>query len=127
MDDLRRSRIPWVGQDDGELGFDGQPNGVAVGTVHRFQGGERRVVIFSTVVTREASLGFINERVNLINVAVSRAREHLVIIGHEATLKQGRFSRLLLNRSRGIDRSVEPAYMAHNPNYRHGRRHQNEC
>ena len=95
LDDFRRVRIPWIGQDDSELNSTGHHGGVAVGTVHRFQGGERRIVIFSTVVTQEASLGFINERVNLINVAVSRAREHLVVIGHQATLKRGRFSRLL--------------------------------
>jgi hypothetical protein len=71
-------------------------SGIAIGTVHRFQGGERSVVIFSTVVTDPRSLRFLNERVNLINVAVSRAKEHLVVIGHAPTLAQGRLTRLLV-------------------------------
>ena len=40
LDDFRHVRIPWVGQDDSELNSTGHNNGVAVGTVHRFQGGK---------------------------------------------------------------------------------------
>jgi hypothetical protein len=69
---------------------------VAVGTVHRFQGGERRIVLFSTTVTRAQSLGFIDERVHLLNVAASRAKEHLIVVGSAATLKQGRHTRALV-------------------------------
>jgi hypothetical protein len=71
--------------------------GVAVGTVHRFQGGERRVILFSTTITRPESLGFIDERVHLLNVAASRAKEHLIIVGEAATLKQGRHTRALVD------------------------------
>ena len=73
-----------------------QSAGLAIGTVHRFQGGERSIVIFTTVVTRPESLPFLNERVNLLNVAVSRAKEHLLVIGHEPTLAAGRLTRALL-------------------------------
>jgi len=73
--------------------------GVATGTVHRFQGGERSIVIFSTVVTDERSLRFLNDRVNLVNVAVSRAREHLVIVGAPDVLRRGPYSRLLVERA----------------------------
>ena len=76
-----------------------RPTSLAVGTVHRFQGGERPVVLFSTVVTRPRSLPFLNERVNLINVAVSRAREHLVVVGDPVTLRGGRCTRLLVDKS----------------------------
>jgi superfamily I DNA and/or RNA helicase len=64
--------------------------------VHRFQGGERHIILLSTTVTRPSSLRFLDERVNLVNVAASRAKEHLVIIGHEATLLAGRHTRALL-------------------------------
>lgn len=79
--------------------FEGANAAVAVGTVHRFQGGERRVVVFSTTVTRPESLGFIDERVHLLNVATSRAKEHLIVVGSAATLRQGRHTRALVDRA----------------------------
>jgi hypothetical protein len=72
-----------------------QRAGVALGTVHRFQGGERSVVLFSSVVTHPASLGFLNTRPNLLNVAVSRAQHHFICLGHAAVLAQGPRTRLL--------------------------------
>ena len=72
-------------------------NGVSVGTVHRFQGGERSIIVFSSTLTRAANLRFVDERVNLLNVAVSRARDHLLVIGHEATLRMGSHTRLLVS------------------------------
>jgi hypothetical protein len=73
---------------------------VALGTVHRFQGGERDVVVFSTVVTEARSLTFLNQRVNLVNVAVSRARMHLVVVGHPELLMQGDVTRALVDATR---------------------------
>jgi hypothetical protein len=81
--------------------FDGQ-GGVAVGTVHRFQGGERRVVLLSTTVTRTASLGFLNDRVHLLNVAASRAKDHLIVVGHEPTLRAGARTRILVEGQRKL-------------------------
>ncbi len=70
--------------------------GVALGTVHRFQGGERSIVLFSSVVSEVGSLPFLNQRPNLLNVAVSRAQHHFVCVGHRATLLHGVRSRLLV-------------------------------
>jgi superfamily I DNA and/or RNA helicase len=78
-------------------------NGVSVGTVHRFQGGERSIILFSSTLTRAANLRFVDERVNLLNVAVSRARDHLLVIGHEATLRAGRNTRLLVSAAARTD------------------------
>ena len=72
-----------------------QRAGVALGTVHRFQGGERSIVLFSSVVTHPGSLGFLNARPNLLNVAVSRAQHHFVCLGHAAVLAQGARTRWL--------------------------------
>ncbi|HYQ30933.1 MAG TPA: DEAD/DEAH box helicase, partial [Polyangiaceae bacterium] len=72
-----------------------QRAGVALGTVHRFQGGERSIVLFSSVVTHPTSLGFLNARPNLLNVAISRAQHHFVCLGHAPTLAQGRRTRVL--------------------------------
>jgi hypothetical protein len=96
---LRTARIPFEQEYQGfetdtPMLFD--EGRVALGTVHRFQGGERSIVLFSTTVTRTHSLRFLDERVNLLNVAVSRARDHLITLGHEPTLQAGRRTRLLL-------------------------------
>jgi hypothetical protein len=82
---LRAARVPTDG-----------PDGLATGTVHRFQGGERAVVIFSTVVTRTKSLAFMDRKVNLVNVAVSRAMDHLVVLGDAETLRQGKNTQVLV-------------------------------
>jgi hypothetical protein len=71
--------------------------GLALGTVHRFQGGERSIVLFSSVVTRQSSLAFLNARPNLLNVAISRAQHHFVCLGHAAVLSSGPRSRLLVD------------------------------
>lgn len=99
---LRNERIP-VERPLDELSegasldlFEGVRSAVAVGTVHRFQGGERRIVLLTTTVTRSESLGFIDDRVHLLNVAASRAKEHLLVIGHAATLRRGKHTRALV-------------------------------
>jgi hypothetical protein len=71
--------------------------GVALGTVHRFQGGERSIVLFSSVVTHTSSLAFLNARPNLLNVAISRAQHHFVCLGHAAVLARGPRSSLLVD------------------------------
>lgn len=96
---LRGRGVP-LAADAGDFDLDLAPGeGLVTGTVHRFQGGERSVVIFSTVVTRAASLAFLDGRVNLLNVAISRARDHLVVVGHPHTLRQGSLTRLLVERA----------------------------
>lgn len=58
-----------------------------VDTVHRFQGDERDVMIFSPVVGEgigEGSLHFLRRSPNLFNVAITRARSALVVIGDKA-------------------------------------------
>ena len=53
-----------------------------IGTVHKFQGVEYKVVLFSTVISRDQdSLSFINGSPSLINVAISRAKEAFFTIG----------------------------------------------
>ncbi|MGH3972376.1 MAG: AAA domain-containing protein, partial [Pseudonocardiaceae bacterium] len=71
---------------------------VRVGTAHTFQGGERDTIVFSTVISTGAMPGTIawleGER-NLINVAVSRARQHLVVFGNSAELRRAGAKTLL--------------------------------
>ncbi|MCK6547903.1 AAA domain-containing protein [Myxococcota bacterium] len=86
---LEATLFGWASGDRGNL---------SLGTVHRFQGGERSVILFSTVVTEARSLAFLDERPNLLNVAISRARDHLVVLGDPATLARGRHTRILVER-----------------------------
>lgn len=58
-----------------------------VDTVHRFQGDERDVMIFSPVVSegiRDGSIHFLRRSPNLFNVAITRARSALVVVGDKA-------------------------------------------
>ncbi len=53
-------------------------------TVHKFQGDERDVMIFSSVVSDSAAqgtVGFLSNTGNLFNVAITRARSTLVVVG----------------------------------------------
>ena len=54
--------------------------GVLVSTVHRLQGGERRVVIFSVTATERRHLRWLGERPHLLHVATSRAQDHLIVL-----------------------------------------------
>ncbi len=64
---------------------------VTVGTAHRFQGDERDVMLFSTVLAADANPGtarWVEEQRNLVNVAVSRARRALVVFADTTSLAQ---------------------------------------
>lgn len=62
-------------------------------TVHRFQGDEREVMIFSPVVSKqtpEGAISFLRNTPNLFNVAITRARSALVVVGdRQAALNSG--------------------------------------
>ncbi len=64
-----------------------------VDTVHGFQGDEREVIFFSPVVSQgvaEGTLRFLKSHGNLFNVAVTRARSELVVVGdRQAALDSG--------------------------------------
>ncbi|CAI2366502.1 unnamed protein product [Moneuplotes crassus] len=58
---------------------------IQISTVDAFQGAERDVIILGCVRTR--SLGFMNDYRRL-NVAITRAKRHLILVGHEKLLKK---------------------------------------
>ncbi|MDG4803398.1 AAA domain-containing protein [Micromonospora sp. WMMD980] len=67
---------------------------VRVGTVHTFQGGERDVIVLSLVAGASmpgGSVAWLEAERNLWNVAISRARAHLIVVGDRAfwTSRQG--------------------------------------
>lgn len=61
-----------------------QKHGFLSDTVHKFQGDERDIMIFSPVVSKGmpvGGLGFLRGNGNLFNVAITRARAQLVVVG----------------------------------------------
>lgn len=75
---------PFVGQsvrverELARVGLVGE-GGVLVRTVHKLQGGERRVVVFSVTATEPRHLRWLASRPHLLHVATSRAQDHLVV------------------------------------------------
>lgn len=66
-------------------------NKILIDTVHKFQGDERDVIIFSPVVsdgTKSQSLMFLKSTGNLFNVAITRARALLVTVGDKKYCKK---------------------------------------
>ena len=60
---------------------------ISVGTVHTFQGAERRIIIFSSVYGSEDGCYFIDKNKKLMNVAVSRAKDAFLVFGARGCLK----------------------------------------
>lgn len=103
------------------------PAGLEIATIHRFQGREKSVVVLDTVDAPPGASWFLNEGRNadlprLINVALSRARHALVLVGAVEGLRRTLPPDALVNRlvatvvaegravrARDLGRSVEPA------------------
>ena len=62
--------------------------GVVVDTVERFQGGEREVIVLSLVRSRGSGFVFDDRR---FNVAVTRARRKLVLVGHPELFRNTKY------------------------------------
>lgn len=58
-----------------------------IGTVHTFQGAESPIVIFSLVYGKNDNPVFIKNNHELMNVAVSRAKDHFLIFGNRECLE----------------------------------------
>lgn len=70
-----------------ELNMGKLAENITVGTVHTFQGAERNIIIFSTVYGSNDSGFFIDNNRNLMNVAVSRAKDAFWVFGDIEFLK----------------------------------------
>lgn len=93
-------------------------NKLLIDTVHKFQGDERDVIIFSPVVsegTKSPSLQFLKSTGNLFNVAITRARALLVTVGDKAYCKHCGVSYLehFAEYSCGKDAPVEASEWEH--------------
>ena len=70
-------------------------NSITVNTVDGFQGQERDIIIISLVRANEAgSIGYLSD-IRRMNVAITRARMKLFILGNAETLRKHTFYRKL--------------------------------
>jgi very-short-patch-repair endonuclease len=61
-----------------------------IDTAHKFQGDERDIIIFSPVVSKGIAagpVGFLQKTSNLFNVAITRARAALIVVGDPTAAK----------------------------------------
>lgn len=95
-------------------------------TVHKFQGDERDVMIFSPVVSEgvpDTALGFLRSNPNLFNVAITRARAALVVVGdHSAAMNcsvdyLARFASYVDQVRHGAQAAGPEAHIDHGPEY----------
>ena len=72
--------------------IDGKPNGqIQASTVHSFQGDERDIIIYSPVLSKgigKKTLEWLDRSTDLLNVAITRARNALVVIGDQDYCRQ---------------------------------------
>lgn len=84
---------------DSELSIALRKNEFICDVVHKFQGDEKDLIIFSPVVAKgihEGAIGFLVREGNIFNVAVTRAKAKLMIIGdYEYIKKDGRVTHLV--------------------------------
>jgi superfamily I DNA and/or RNA helicase len=66
-------------------------NDLLIQTAYSFQGDQRDVMVFSPVVSRntpETAIGFLRSNPNTFNVAITRARAALIVVGDHSACKQ---------------------------------------
>ena len=72
-------------------------NNISIDTVERYQGSQRDVIIYSFTIQNRFQLEFLTANTFIedgnpidrkLNVAITRARQQLILIGNEATLRQ---------------------------------------
>lgn len=82
-----------------------------IGTVHTFQGKEASVVILclaaSEVRKKMGGIKWVNSKPNLLNVAVTRAKNHLFIIGNMNDWRDGSLSKELQSDDMMVYSSLE--------------------
>lgn len=70
---------------------------IQVSTVDAFQGAERDIIILGCV--RSKNLGF-TEDCRRLNVAITRARRHLIVVGKESCLRRNNNWRYIIDKSK---------------------------
>lgn len=100
-----------------------QEKGSKIGTIHQFQGVGFEVIIFSPVIFKEKdSSAFMNNHPNMLNVAVSRAKQQFIVVGNHHRLKQAKGSLGLIAERASTDFYLElglqsPSYHSYSTSF----------
>jgi hypothetical protein len=107
---LKRLRKRFSAAFDGKRRPELDPESIVVGTAHRLQGAECPIILFSLVYDAGSSPSFVENNPNLMNVAVSRAKDSFILFGSERLVasQHGDSVMGLLN-AYCFDHKVEPA------------------
>lgn len=99
-----RNQIATVRSAIDNLGID-LLHGITIDTVERYQGSQRRYIIYGFTIQKHYQLNFLTSQVfeedgqtidRKLNVAMTRAEEHLIMVGHAPLLmRNATFARLL--------------------------------
>jgi superfamily I DNA and/or RNA helicase len=90
------------------LGVEGAEQ-IVIDTVERLQGGQKDYIIFSTTISQYYQLGVLSEPVEVegqevdrkLNVAITRARMQLFVVGNEPLLRMSEIYGRLIDYCRG--------------------------
>uniref|UniRef100_A0A663MJW4 5'-3' DNA helicase ZGRF1 n=2 Tax=Athene cunicularia TaxID=194338 RepID=A0A663MJW4_ATHCN len=77
---------------------------VQVSTVDAFQGAEKEIIVLSCVRTRQ--IGFIDSEKRM-NVALTRAKRHLLIVGNLACLSRNRLWGRVIHHCKGLENGLQ--------------------
>lgn len=55
---------------------------IDIGTVHTFQGQEKKIILFSSVIQTEDKSNFLGRKPNMLNVALTRAKAQFIWVGN---------------------------------------------
>ena len=99
-----RNQITAIRKEIANFGID-LLNGITIDTIERYQGSQRKFIIYGFTVSRSYQLGFLSDQTfkegddlidRKLNVAMTRAEEHLLLVGNAPLLRSNAiFSRLL--------------------------------
>ena len=65
-----------------ELNLKREIKNISIGTVHTFQGQEKKIVLFSAVIDHSNKSSFIGNTPNMLNVAFTRGKEQVIFVGN---------------------------------------------
>lgn len=71
-------------------------NKITAGTIHTMQGKESRIVIF-VLCKEEGVIKLASSKPNLLNMAVSRAKERLIVVGIKSNWENQQYFKVAIN------------------------------
>jgi len=79
-----------------------------IGTIHTFQGKESKIVIIVLGGKNEKSMSWVSQKPNMLNVAITRAKEFCFIIGDKNKWEKQNYFRHALSNLHVVDNTIIP-------------------